>query len=492
MHVSPSDAGRARPPRRVRASSSFRSLARALACSLVALTGSCVEGGSLVPDTPLQLSLTPAEVTCTPGRTVTVQATVTGSEATPRVTFTAADARTAVTGQGTTAQLRCGARGSSSVVARAVDGRRRATVTLPVTVRARPISVTLFATPKILADFDDPRRGVTEFLRNYESLTARAAEVIVIFAVGNSEHILMYPGPKRWDDSVMWARYTNGKDVAAFDRGLTYRQIANVVKTFREVGAASHLTLKVFDQIDPGPEMAWEYWKYSRHPECMDLRWDSFDIRGRLTRDSLSYASAPNGTPAGKQCGEFIVDQSAEYLRDLGFDGILYGNQFGTRGKWEPKRGPGYTAAEAEAIQAFLSYSKRKFGERQIMWFDSYNNVDVERETFSFPYSGYRSFDYLMASGFCVITNTTRYVENLESKLKIPTGPRILATLDYVDPWYTYASMRDFAAESRRLEAIAVQYRDRIDGLVLFANDHQGGPVPRRIVDAFAARFYGD
>jgi hypothetical protein len=304
--------------------------------------------------------------------------------------------------------------------------------------------------------------------------------------------MLMYRGREGWDDPVMWARYTDGKDVAQFARELRYRQIADIVRTFKEVGAASRLTLKVFDQIDPGPEMAWEYWKYTRHPECMDLRWDSFDIRGRLTRDSLRYASAPNGTVAGKQCGEFIVDQAAAYLRDLGFDGILYGNQFGTRGKWEPKRGPGYTAAEATAIQAFLDYSRRAFGERQIMWFDSYNNTDVERETFSFPYSGYQSFDYLMASGFCVITDTDRYTDDLESKLRIPPGPRILATLDYVDPWYTYDSMRDFAAESRRLEDIAVRYRDRIDGLVFFANDDDGVPVPRRLIDDFAARFFAE
>jgi hypothetical protein len=52
--------------------------------------------------------------------------------------------------------------------------------------------------------------------------------------------------------------------------------------------------------------------------------------------------------------------------------------------------------------------------------------------------------------------------------------------------------MRDFAAESRRLENIAVLNRDRIDGVVFFANDHNGVPVPRALIDAFAARFYGD
>ena len=492
MRLLPSDARRPNDGRAVAAP--WRRLLPALACALVTLHGGCADRAEpSAPDGSLSLAVTPAEITCTPGGSVDVQATVTGSESTPTLTFTTADERRAtLTSNGGSARVRCAARGRTAVTVRAADGARRATATLPVTVRPRPTSVVLFATPKILTDFDDPRRGVTEFLRHYEPLTSRAAEVIVIFAVGNSEHILMYRGPQFANDSVMWARYTNGKDVPAFDRKLRYRQIANIVQTFRDVAATTGLKLKVYDQIDPGPEMAWEYWKYSRHPECMDLRLDSFDIRGRLTRDTLTYASAPQGTPAGKQCGEFIVDQAAVYLRDLGFDGILYGNQFGTRGKWEPGRGPGYSGAEAAAIQTFLEYSKRAYGPRELMWFDSYNNVDVERETFSFPYIGYRAFDYLMASGFCVVTDTPRYLDNLESKLRLGVGPRILATLDYVDPWYTYASMRDFALESARLEQIAIRYRDRIDGLVLFANDHNGVPVPRRLLEAFAARFYAD
>ena len=471
-----------------------RRLARALlACAPLSLVGACTDRASTSePDWRLALSVTPTAISCTEGGSVTVQATVTGSTSSPTVTFEAADARTTVSAKGGSAQLRCDRRGTGSVAVRAVDGTRLASARIPVTVAARPTSIVLFETPKILADFDDPRQGVTEFLRHYEPLTSRAAEVIVIFAVGNSEHILSYRGPRFANDSVMWARYTNGKDVPAFDRKLRYRQIANIVRTFRDVAATTGTKLKVYDQIDPGPEMAWEYWKYSRHPECMDLRLESFDIRGRLTRDTLTYASAPQGTVAGKQCGEFIVDQSAHYLRDLGFDGLLYGNQFGTRGKWEPGRGPGYSADEASAIQTFLEYTKRILGPRELMWFDSYNNVDVERETFSFPYVGYQAFDYLMASGFCVITDTNRYRDNLESKLRLNAGPRILATLDYVDPWYSYASMRDFPLESARLEQIAVRYRDRIDGLVLFANDHNGVPVPRRMIESFAARFYGD
>jgi hypothetical protein len=443
-------------------------------------------------EVPLTVSLSPAQLDCTAGQWVSVTATVSGAVSTPALSFEEADkARVVVIPNGATASVRCSARGRTTIAVRATDGNRSALATLPVTIAARAQTVVLFATPKMLADFDDPREGVAAFMRHYEPLTARAAETVVIFGVGNSEHILSYRGTRYLSDSVMWARYTDGKDVPAFDRKLRFQQIARIVRTFKDYGARTGTRVKVFDQIDPGPEMAWEYWKYSRHPECMDLKYHSFDIRGRLRPDTLTYASAPGGAPAGKLCGEFIADQAAAYLRDLDFDGILYGNQFGTRGKWLAHDGPGYTQAEADAIHAFLDHSKRVYAGRQIMWFDSYNNVNVERETWSFPATGYQFFDYLMASGFCVITDTNKYLDNLESKLRL-SGPRILATLDWVDPWYTYDSMRDFADESKRLEDIAVRYRDRIDGVVFFANDHNGAPVPRRVIDAFSARFYAD
>ena len=192
----------------------------------------------------------------------------------------------------------------------------------------------------------------------------------------------------------------------------------------------------------------------------------------------------------GTQCGEFLADQVAHYTTDLGFDGILYGNQLGTRGRWWPGNGPGYSDAEAAAILAFFEYSKRALGDKELMWFDSYNNRQVERDTWSFPTDGYRSFDYLIASGFCVVTFTERYLDDLNSKLQLTGGPRVLATLDYVDPWYTYNSMTSFPVESARLETIATGYRDRIDGIVFFANDQNGTLVPRQVIESFAERFY--
>lgn len=357
-----------------------------------------------------------------------------------------------------------------------------------------PHTIVLFATPKIISDFHDPAPSVAAFLEHYEPLTSRAAETVVIFAVGNSDHILRYRGPAYWQDEVEWARWihleTEWQPVS--EATLSYQQIAGVVQAFHRHAAATKLPLKVFDQFDKGREFAHVHWRFSRHPECMDIRWDAYNIRGRLTADDWIYASAPAGIEAGTPCGKFLVDQTGHYMRDLGFDGILYGNQLGTRGAWLPDNGPGYSDEEAAAIRDFLAYSREVYGDKGLMWFDSYNPIEVERATYSFPAEGYQYFDYIMASGFCVVSYKGRYLQNLASKITLRDGAKVLATLDYVDPWYVYDSMTDFPACSADLEEIAILNRDQIDGMVFFANDEWGAPVPRDAVESFAQRFFGN
>jgi hypothetical protein len=356
-----------------------------------------------------------------------------------------------------------------------------------------PQTVVLFATPKIISDFSSPAADVARFLDHYLPLTSRAAETIVIFAVGNSEHILEYRGKDYWDDGVEWARHTGFPALRPVsDQALDYHQVEEIVRAFKSRAVSVGTEFKVFDQIDQGREFAYTDFKANRHPECLAREYeDSYDIRARLTGDDFVYASAPNGIEEGTLCGDFLADQVAHYVHDLGFDGILYGNQLGTRGHWLPESGPGYSVEEATAIHDFLEYSQRVFRDKDLMWFDSYNNVEVERQSFSFPTDGYRFFDYLIASGFSVITSTERYVDNLESKLLLNDRTRVLATLDYVDPWYPYNSMIDFPDESARLEKIAIDYRHQIDGIVFFANDELGAPVPRELIESFAERFFG-
>ena len=357
--------------------------------------------------------------------------------------------------------------------------------------RMHPQSMVLLVTPKMIHDFNQPDGDIAEFFRHYSPLTSKAAETVVIFAVGNSDHILSYRGMGHWNDSIDWARTTDFIPVS--DATLDYYQLEKIVRAFRTAAAAMKIEIKVFDHIDSGSEFTLRNdFKYVRHPECTANQWGMFDIRGSLERDDVGYATAPEGIAKGTTCGDFLAAQTAAYVHDLGFDGIMFDNQLGTRGRWHDGDGPGYSDAEALAIDGFLAYSRKLLGTKGLMWFDSYNNVLVERETFSFPYSGYGYFDYLIASGFCVTEKTRPYSDNLKSKIDINEGPRILATLDYVDPWYTYNSMTDYAGCSTQLEQTAVDFRYDIDGLMFFANDERGVLVPQTLIKSFAERYYGN
>lgn len=354
----------------------------------------------------------------------------------------------------------------------------------------RPQTVVLMATPKIIKDFAAPSADVAAFLDSYAPLISRARETIVIFAVGNSDHILMYRGTAYWSDAAEWANRT---DFVKDDfRALTIAQVAGIVQAFKARADSLGIKVKIYDQVDSGTEFAVNIWKEIRHTECMDKNYHSFDIRAVMHADSDVYASAPGGATAGTLCGRFLVDQVAQYLTDLGFDGILYGNQLGTRGRWVPTNGPGYTPQEEAAIFAFFAYSREKYGSKDLMWFDSYNNTAIEHSVWSVPSRAYSLMSYILVSGFCVVTFPKRYQDNLASKLAIADRPPVLASLDYIDPWYAYDSMNSYPYESYQLEVAAINRRDKIDGIFLFANDERGQPVPRAVIESFAQRFFVD
>lgn len=352
-----------------------------------------------------------------------------------------------------------------------------------------PQTVVLLATPKFIGDFSSPDADVARFLDHYAPLISHASQTVVVFAVANSDQILYYKGKFDWQTNVDWARYIDNM-VPISNRTLNYAQISGIVASFHRQAALRGLALQVYDHIDSGNEFAVNVFKELAHPECWPPLYHSWDIRARLHADPGYFASAPTGIPEGTSCGTFLADQVAHYIADLGFDGILYDNQLGTRGRWTVPNGPGYSDAEAAAIYEFWSYSKRVLDGRRLMWFDSYHDIPTERMVWSVPDSGYRLFDYVLAAGFCVITDPSTYAADLRSKLSLKGSTRVLATLDYVDPWYVYESMLAYPEESRALEKIAIAYRDRIDGLFLFANDHNGGLIPDSVVASFAGRFF--
>ncbi len=355
----------------------------------------------------------------------------------------------------------------------------------------RPQSVVLLVTPKLFPDFDRPEEAISQFFMNYAPLTSRSAETIIVFAIGNSDHILTYRGRSYWKDTVEWARTTDGKIVS--QRILNYEQVDGIIRALRTSPAFIGRNLKIFEHVDSGSEFTpTNNFKYVVHLECTANEWGMYDVRARLQRDNSRYAAAPAGIVEGTLCGEFLIDQAAVLLEDLKLDGIMFDNQLGTRGRWIASNGPGYSAAEAKGIEDFLSYTKRSLATKALMWFDSYNNTQVERDTFSFPTGGYRFFDYIIMSAFCVVLRSNaQYEANIRSKITL-AGPRIVASLDYVDPWYTYNSMNDYPGCSQDLESFAFTHRKQIDGIMFFAHDETGRLVPKPKIETFAAHFFSD
>ena len=107
------------------------------------------------------------------------------------------------------------------------------------TMAMGPKTVVLFATPKIISDFANSEVDVNQFLDHYEPLISRASETIVIFAVGNSEHILEYRGKDYWDDGVEWARHTGFPSLRPVsEQALNYHQVEEIVRAFKSRAAS--------------------------------------------------------------------------------------------------------------------------------------------------------------------------------------------------------------------------------------------------------------
>lgn len=320
----------------------------------------------------------------------------------------------------------------------------------------------------------------------------KAHRFILIFGIGNSDHILKYRGRKYWNDKVAWSRYIGPmgpRTEVVSKESLTYQQIHDIVQGFKSEARKKGYNFDIFAHINSTFEFCENEFRIKRHPETRKNCY-TYNIMVSLNGDNFTYASYPNGIPEGLNAGKFLVDQVDCYLEDMNYDGVLYGNQLGTRGRWDSSTRPGYTKNESEKILEFLRYSKNTFGEKKLMWFDSYNPIEIERKYFSFLIKGYSYFDYIIVSGFCVITDTKRYVKNLNSKLKLSTVTKLLATLDYVDPWYDYNSIEKFPKESKRLEKIAIKYYKNIDGVVMFGNDEYGEFIPKEKVELFAKKFF--
>jgi hypothetical protein len=358
---------------------------------------------------------------------------------------------------------------------------------------------TVIVTPKFLRDLTTPRPAIKEFFTYYTThLPFRTYRVV--FAVGNSDHILGYPGRDGWNTPVPWARYTEDSlqprrpgqqlpRVAISQQTLTYRQIAGIVRVFRDEARRAGVRLTILDQLDKNGEFTEIPFKLTTHPEIFSKVWRTAGllIAAPLAADPGPYAAYPSGIPGRTHSGTFIAKQTAAYVRDLGFDGIFLSNQVGTRGHWDPRRAPGYSPKEAREITHFFRLLREHVGTKEIVWWDSTNPVAVEHDRWSVDQAAYRFMDTIAAAGFCVIrSNSEHYRASLESKLALGGHPRVTATLDYVEPYYTYNSWRQFPACSSTLKEIAAARWDALEGVFTFGHDERGNFIPERLLDRFA------
>jgi hypothetical protein len=370
-------------------------------------------------------------------------------------------------------------------------------------------------TPKVIADFDNPRPSLERFVDYYRPLLDSAGTWVWIWATGNADHVLAYPGPAGHGRNVSWARYSNyqaefaksgkqgwcsldnfcaGPFWVIREDALSYAQIREAIAILRDVCAERGCRdVRVLEYFDPGPEFCESEFKYDRHPEVLTGWTRAIDVRARLQADRHTYARYPQGIPEGLPVRDFCAAQAAAYCDGMGFDGVYLGNQFGTREWWDPKKANGYSDAEAGEILAFFRVLKEALGPKRLSyWMDTYWEVQVERDRWSVPVEAYACLDGIVCSAWSVIiTGHEQVRRNVESKLSLPHRPTIFFQVDHLDPWYRYNAIDYLRPRYLKNIEMFFAYAPRVDGLKFQANDEWGRPVPRPEIDLLLAALAG-
>lgn len=368
-------------------------------------------------------------------------------------------------------------------------------------------------TPKVVADFANPRPSLEKLIAYYRPLLECAGSWVWIWATGNADHTLTYPGAAAHAETAPWARYSAyGREIAAQGEGrcvldnfcagpfwviredtLSYGQIGEIIAILRELTLAVCPRVRIIEYVDPGPEFCESPFKDSLHTEILTGQEGAIDIRARLQGDTRRYAAFPDGIPEGLPAPEFLAAQMVAYCDGLGVDGVYLGNQFGTREWWNPDGAHGYSDEEAAQIDGFFHTLRAALGpERLLYWMDTYWETSVEHDRWSVPRSAYTRMDGIVCSAWNVIIQSNEQVRrNVESKLALPNRPTIFFQVDHLDPWYRYNAI-DYL-RPRYLKNIEMFYDfvNRVDGLKFQANDEWGKPVPWPEVELLLGALHG-
>ena len=215
------------------------------------------------------------------------------------------------------------------------------------------LSLKPFGYDKTIAGWEAAARDV---FTKWKPLTNYATGVSVLFWTADGSEIFEYTG--NLDDEFEWARYigignwdkSQTPDGAADQNDLsmhkfpllykenppkmTYGDLRGIIAAVKRVGKeVLGVDVEVGETFDPGPEFAYSWFKYERHPEiasgiCLGKKsW--VHCASRLHAEDRAYAAYPNGIPEGTHLGEFLGRQFMAMRRDLGFDYIWLSNGFG-------------------------------------------------------------------------------------------------------------------------------------------------------------------
>ncbi len=241
-----------------------------------------------------------------------------------------------------------------------------------------------------------------ELFEKWKPLLRYASGCAILLWTSDGSEILEYTG--NMEDAFEWCRYigignwdrslTKNPDENKADYNLhkfpllymenppemTYGDLKNIIAALKKVGyEETGLDIEVGETFDPGPEFAYSWFKYERHPEIASgtimgkKRW--VHCASRMHAEKRTYAAYPDGIPEGTHLGEFLGRQFMAMKRDLGFDYIWLSNGFGfSLQSWnltgELFDGEKYdfegAAKVRESIREFWEYFTREIGDTRV------------------------------------------------------------------------------------------------------------------------------
>ncbi len=358
------------------------------------------------------------------------------------------------------------------------------------------------ATPAIALAQDLFRKRTTD--QNTHLVEQESWNMVALTLEGAVDTIT-FADPRVVDAGVNWARAVYGDDQnqspplaqrnRRYPQLLSYANIQTIVDEIKLEGQRRGLAVRVLDALESSTEFSRQDWLYGLHPEALFIperpALPTLDLATKLKADKNSYASFPNGLPAGITSGQLLIKQTARYLADLHFDGVYFMNAFGTIGAWYPQR----AKSADESFLKFFQGLRAALPNKYILWMDSYYPRWVETQHYGIPDDFYDLIDGLEISTFWQDSEGKPIIrwnpegmfgtmaDTISTKLALKQDhPKldILATFYARDPWYTFGYEDTIALDWFTRD------RTQFNGAVIYSINDAFGTIkqfPQSILD---------